>query len=114
MREHRYPGATPVRDYHIAQGIGLISALNIIVVLQAEIIRVGAARLGISPEDAGTKSLRSGGAMAMHIAGVPFPTLVAIGRWHLLGFMIYIQQQISSFSAVVLVKMIQQPWFQHR
>ena len=30
-----------------------------------------------------------------------------------LGFMIYIQQQISSFSTGVSVKMIQKPWFRH-
>ena len=111
MREHRYPEATPVRDNHIAQGIGLISALDIIVVIRAETIRVGAAKLRLSPEDARTHSLYSGGAMAMHIAGVPYRTLVSIGRWRLLGFMVYIQQQISSFSTGVSVNMRQQPWF---
>ena len=31
-------------------------------------------------------------------ANVPDQTLMAIGRWRSLGFMVYIQQQISSFS----------------
>ena len=51
--------------------------------------------------------------MDIHIAGVPDRTLMAIGQWHLLGFMVYIQQQISSFSAGFLVKMSEQPWFWH-
>ena len=53
------------------------------------------------------------GAMAMHLAEVPDQTLMAIGRWRSLGFMVYIQQQISSFSTGVSVKMSQQPWFRH-
>ena len=51
--------------------------------------------------------------MAMHIANVPDRTLMAIGQWCLLGFMVCIQQQISSFSTGVSVHMIAQPWFQH-
>ena len=41
----------------------------------------------------------------MHITGVPYQTLMDIGRWRSLGFMVYIQQQISSFSRGVLVRM---------
>ena len=55
---------------------------------------MGTARLGFASEDVGARSLRSGGAMATHITGVPDQTLVAIGWWHSLGFMVYIQQQI--------------------
>ena len=49
--------------------------------------------------------------MAMHMAGVPDHRLVAIYRWFSLRFIVYIKQQISSFSSGVLVHMIQQPWF---
>ena len=51
--------------------------------------------------------------MAMHLAEVPDQTLMATGRWRSLGFMVYIQQQISSFSTGVSVKMSQQAWFRH-
>ena len=74
---------------------------------------MGVARLGFAPEDVGTLSLRSGGAMAMHLANFPDRTLAATGRWHLLGFVVYIQQQISSFSTGVLVRKSAHPWFQH-
>ena len=49
----------------------------------------------------------------MHIAGVPDFTIMAIGRWRSLGFMVYIQQQISSFDTGISVRMSQKPWFWH-
>ena len=113
MREHGCPGATPVIDYLTAQGLRSVSTSYIIAVLWDETICVGAARLGFVLEDIGTHSLRSGRAMAMHLDNVPNWNLMAIGRWHLMGFIVYIQQQISSFSAGVLVKMSRQPWFWH-
>ena len=113
MRKHGCPGATPVSNYPTNQGLRSSSASDIIVVLQAETIWVGAARIGFDPEDVGTHSLHSNRSMAMHLADVPDQTLMAIEGWRSLEFMVYIQQQISSFSAGVLVKMIRQPWFRH-
>ena len=49
----------------------------------------------------------------MHIAGVPYRNLMAICWWRSLDFMVYIQQQISSFSMGVLIGMSKQPWFRH-
>ena len=98
-------GDTPVKNYPDSHHqLCYFSASDIITFLRAETIRVRAARLGFAPEDTGTHSLRFGGAMAMHIVGVPYHTLMGIGRWHLLVFMVYIQQQISSFSASILVR----------
>ena len=51
--------------------------------------------------------------MAMHIANVPDWTLMVIGRWRSLGFMVYTQQQISLFSMGVSVRMSAKPWFWH-
>ena len=113
MREHGCPGATPVIDYPTAQGLRSVSALDTIAFLRSETIWVGAARLSFSPEDLRNHSLCSGGAMAMHLADVPDQTLMAIRRLRSLGFMVYIQQQISSFNAGVSVKMSWQPWFWH-
>ena len=113
MRKHGCPGATPISDYPTAQGLRSVSASDIITVLRADTIRVGKSRLGFAPEDVGTYSLCCGGAMPMHLAYVPDRTLMAIGRWHFLEFMVYIQQQISSFSLGVLVKMSRQPSFRN-
>ena len=66
-----------------------------------------------APEDVRTHSLRSSRAMAMHTTNVPDRTLMAIGRWRLLGFMFYIQKQIYSFSTGVSFPMIAKPWFRN-
>ena len=92
---------TPVSNFPTAQGLQSVSASNIIAITRAETQRLGAPRIGFSPEDVRTHSIRSGGAMAMHITWVPCRKFIAIGQWCLLGFMVYIQQQILSFSAGV-------------
>ena len=111
MREHECPATTPVSDYPAAQGLRSVSASNIISVIRADTHQVGAARLEFPPEEVGTHSLRSGRAMVTNIAEVPDQTLMAIGGWRSLGSMVHIQQQISSFSAGVSVRMSEQPWF---
>ena len=113
QRKHGCDPTATVSDYPNPEGLRLVRASIIIIVLRAEYKRVGAARLGFAPEDVGTHSHCSVGAMAMHIANVPGRTRMAIGRWRSLGFMVYIQQQISSFSTGVLVRMSTQPWFWH-
>ena len=115
LRQHEHgcdPTAT-VGNYSTPQGLRSVSVSIIITVLRVECKLTGAARLGFAPEDVGTHSLRSGGAMAMHIADFPDRTLVTIGRWRSLGFMVYIQQHIFPFGTVVLVCMSAQPWFRH-
>ena len=67
---------------------------------------MGAARLGFSPEDVGTHSLCSYRAMAMHIAGVPYQTLMTIRRWLLLGFttdLILQCRHLSAYDQTTLV-----------
>ena len=49
----------------------------------------------------------------MHIVNVPDWTLMAIRRWRSLGFMVYIQQQISLFGTGVSVRISTQLWFRH-
>ena len=91
MHKHGWAGATPVNNYLTTQGLRLVSASDIIVVLWAETTQDGAARLEFAPEDIGTHSLNSGRAMDMYIVGFPDRTLMTIGRWRFLGFMAYIQ-----------------------
>ena len=68
---------TSISDYPSDHGLRSVSTSNIIAVIRAECLRVGTARLGFAPEDVGTHSLRSGRAMAMHLAEVPIRTLMA-------------------------------------
>ena len=51
--------------------------------------------------------------MTILITDVPDRTLMSIWRWRLLGFIVYIQQQISLFIMGVLVRMSAQLWFRN-
>ena len=113
LQEQGCDPSTPVSEYSSPQGLRSVSASIIIAVVRSECRRVGDTQLGFFPEDAGAHSLCSGGDTSMHIDGVPDQTLMAIGWWRLLGFIVYIQQQISSFSTGVSVRMSDRPWFQH-
>ena len=113
LQEHGCDPTATVSDYPSPQGLRSVRASSIIYVIRAQFKQVDAARLGFAPEDVGTHSLRFDRAMAMYIAGILERILMDIGRWHLLGFILYIQQQISLFSTGVLVCVSAQPWFHH-
>ena len=70
----------PHQHFPYDHGLCSVSASNIIAIIRAECMQVGASRLGFVPEDVGMNCLRSGGAMAMYLANVPDQTLMTIGR----------------------------------
>ena len=113
IQEHGCPATTPVSNYPSDKGMCFVGASNIISVIRAKTCQGRAARLGFVSEDVGTRCLHSGRAMDMHIEGGPDCICMAISQWRSKGFMVYIQQQISSFSVGVSVRMGQQPWFRH-
>ena len=113
QREHGCDLTTIVSNYPTPQGLHSVISSIIITVLWTECKQVGAARLGFTPDYVGGHYICSGGAMDMCIANFPDRTLMAIRRWRSLGFMVYIQQQISFFRTGVLVCMGAQPWFRH-
>ena len=49
----------------------------------------------------------------MHIVGVLDRAIMAIGRWRFLGFVVYTQQYIPSFSTGVSVHTSKHSWFLH-
>lgn len=53
---------------------------------------------GIDPDLIGVHSLRSGGAMAMKLQGVSDTTIMKMGRWRSLTFLMYIHEQIAHIS----------------
>jgi hypothetical protein len=75
--------------------------------LQDAARRIGEDTLGFPPEDIGTHSIRSGGAMAMYLAGVPVFTIMLIGRWSSDAFLRYIRRQVLQFSAGVSKRMVE-------
>jgi hypothetical protein len=66
---------------------------------------IGERRLGFKAEDVGTHSIRSGAAMAMHLAGVKVETIQMIGRWRSRSFMRYLRIQVPETTRGVATRM---------
>ena len=114
-RVWQIPGAssdTPVNSFwHKSTSIEFTSDF-VMRSLRAVVAAIGSDVLGFSPEDIGTHSLRSGCAMAMHLAGIPVYMMMLIGRWSSEAFMLYIQKQVRQFASGVTASMIQKrPFF---
>ena len=54
---------------------------------------------GISEHSVSSHSIRAGGAMALHLAGVHSHVIQKMGRWSSNTFLTYIHSQISNTSA---------------
>jgi hypothetical protein len=67
---------------------------------------MGKEKLGFSPEECGTHSNRSGGAMSMFLSGTPVYTIMLIGRWSSDAFMRYIRKQVLAASHGISRKML--------
>ena len=73
----------------------------------------GSEKLRIKPDEIGTHLIRSGGAMAMYLGGVPVFAIQLIGRWSSDAFMKYIQKQIEEFTFDVSARMLTLQTFMH-
>ena len=78
--------------------------------LKAAIITTGLDKKGFPPSSISSHSLRAGGAMAMHLNGVPHDTIHKQGCWSSDTFLMYIHEQISAFSAGLSAQMSQKHW----
>jgi hypothetical protein len=67
---------------------------------------MGKQRLGFGPEEVGTHSNRSGGAMSMFLSGTPVYSIMLIGRWSSDAFMRYIRKQVLAASHGISKKML--------
>jgi hypothetical protein len=76
----------------------IVTATDINTTLKNAVTSLGLARFNIAPGDISSHSLRAGGAMALHLNGVPDRTIQILGRWSSDTFLIYIHQQIAAFS----------------
>ena len=95
--------------YHLGGAGTSISGSSIVARLWAG--KLGHRRLGFHPNKIGSHSLRSGGAMTLHQAGVDDSTIKIIGRWKSDTFLIYLQGQVLTFTRGVAAKMRQVMWF---
>jgi hypothetical protein len=60
---------------------------------------------GFPPKAVSSHSLRAGGAMAMHLNNIDRDKIRKQGRWSSDTFLMYIHEQISTFSAGLSAKM---------
>ena len=104
-----YPGCndnTTVNTIFTNGKSSTISSATVRVKLRSAAREVGEAILGFKPDDIGTHSIRSGGAMAMYLAQIPTFTIMMIGRWSSDAFLRYIRRQVEQFSLNVSSKML--------
>ena len=66
--------------------------------LRSAVTAIGEKRLGLTADDIGCHSIRSGGAMAMKLAKVSSYTIMIIGRWKSTAFLDYIRKQVAEFA----------------
>ena len=69
---------------------------------------LGEEKLGFTPEQAGTHSIRSSFAMQLHLAGVKDHIIMLQGRWKSLSFLNYIRLQVQELSRDLSRKMASQ------
>jgi hypothetical protein len=83
-----------------------VTSTQVINSLQDMVGGMGETCLGISKEEIGTHSIRSGAAMAMYLGEFPVYTTMLIGWWSSNAFLCYIQKQVMEFSHDVSKKML--------
>ena len=81
--------------------------------LRAVVAVIGVKILGFTKDDVGLHSIRSGGAMAMFLAGVSEIIIQRVGRWESTAFLEYIREQVENFTYGVSKKMIHNETFVH-
>ena len=93
--------------------IASVNSQHITNTLRIEAKKLGFQMLGFLPHEIGSHSLRSGGAMTLHLAGISEHTIKIIGRWRSDAFLIYLQGQVASFTSGVAAAMAAVQWFTH-
>ena len=73
--------------------------------LRATVVALGLSKRGIDPDLIGVHSLRAGGAMAMKLHGLDDTTIMKMGRWTSLTFLMYIHSQIAHLGKNISSKM---------
>ena len=73
--------------------------------LKLAVTLLGLTAYGTTPDLVSSHSLRAGGAIAMHLNGVPPLTIKKQGRWSSNTFMQYIHEQLGAFTMGVAARM---------
>jgi hypothetical protein len=73
--------------------------------IKSAVSLLGLDKKGFPPASVSSHSLRAGGAMAMHLNGIDRDKIRKQGRWSSDTFLMYIHEQISTFSTGIALKM---------
>mmetsp|Transcript_4792 Transcript_4792/g.6205 ORF Transcript_4792/g.6205 Transcript_4792/m.6205 type:complete len:400 (+) Transcript_4792:13-1212(+) len=116
QRIRSYPGSTrntPVNTFFINNELQQFKSKDAIDLLRASAEALSEKELGFTKEEIGTHSIRSGGAMAMYLAGIQVYTIQLTGRWLSDAFLRYIRKQVLQFSENISDRMVDQEKFLH-
>ncbi len=104
-----YPGTssnTNVSAYMSNGSVEHLTSRQVINALCNSVCAIGKARMGISKEEIGTHSIRSGAAMAMYLGKCLVYTIMLIGQWSSNAFLQCIRKQVMEFNHYVSKRML--------
>ena len=106
IRQHTANTETMLGSYfELGKPIKSITSTHITKAVKKAVTTLQLDKRGLPAERVARHSLRSGGAMALHCAGVSDTTIKKMGRWSSDTFLMYIHEQISAFSRGLSQKM---------
>jgi hypothetical protein len=97
---------TSINTIFLSDKPHLITSEVFLDTIRRTVKNMGKQRLGFGPEEVGTHSNRSGGAMSMFLSGTPVYSIMLIGRWSSDAFMRYIRKQVLAASHGISKKML--------
>ena len=93
------------KDYYENDKWASVTSKDMITRIRSASKALNLSKKGIDPDMVGAHSLRAGGAMAMKLHGFDETTIMKMGRWRSLTFLMYIHSQIAHLSKDVSTKM---------
>jgi hypothetical protein len=97
---------TPINTIFLSNSAYQIPSVVFLDTIRRTVKNLGKETLGFGPEEVGTHSNRSGGAMSMFLSGTPVYTIMLMGRWSSDAFMRYIRKQVLAASHGISQKML--------
>ena len=102
---HGMPANTPLGTFRCEGGTSQVTAADVRKLLRSAATQRGLEAHGFDLARIGTHSLRSGGAMALRLAGHDDATIKKLGRWSSNTYLIYIQTQVAQLSHGIATSM---------
>jgi hypothetical protein len=97
---------TPINTVFLSNNFYQIPSEVFLDTIRRTVKDIGHDTLGFGPDDVGTHSNRSAGAMSMFLSGTPVYTIMLIGRWSSDAFMRYIRKQVLAASHGISRRML--------